>query len=86
MSFESLDAADPLAAYRSRFLPAPDVLAYLDGNSLGRPVAGVADRLDDFVRREWAGRLIRGWTEGWMHWPAPRVSDVGVDPSARPST
>ena len=66
---QELDAADPLAAFRDRFLPAPGVVAYLDGNSLGRPVAGVGDRLDDFVRREWAGRLIRGWTEGWMQWP-----------------
>ncbi|MBW0116956.1 kynureninase [Pseudonocardia abyssalis] len=64
-----LDAADPLAPLRDRFLPAPGVVAYLDGNSLGRPVAGVPDRLDAFVREEWAGRLIRGWTDGWMGWP-----------------
>jgi len=42
-------------------------------------VAGVPDRLDTFVREEWAGRLIRGWTEperdgGWMRWPE-RVGD-----------
>ena len=64
-----LDAADPLARFRERFLPSPDVVAYLDGNSLGRPPAVTADRLDGFVRAEWAGRLIRGWTEGWMGWP-----------------
>lgn len=70
----ALDAADPLAPFRERFLPAPGVVAYLDGNSLGRPVAGVPERLDTFVREEWAGRLIRGWTEpdgraGWTGWP-----------------
>ena len=64
-----LDAADPLASYRDRFLPAPGVVAYLDGNSLGRPPALTAERLDAFVRDEWAGRLIRGWTDGWMDWP-----------------
>lgn len=64
-----LDAADPLAHLRSRFLDAPGVVAYFDGNSLGRPLAGTADRLDRFVRDEWAGRLIRGWTDGWMEWP-----------------
>ncbi|MHA6782321.1 kynureninase [Pseudonocardia saturnea] len=66
---EALDAADPLSPFRERFLPSPGVVAYLDGNSLGRPVAGVAERLDTFVREEWAGRLIRGWTDGWMGWP-----------------
>jgi len=64
-----LDAADPLAHLRSQFLDAPGVVAYFDGNSLGRPLAGTADRLDRFVRDEWAGRLIRGWTDGWMDWP-----------------
>ena len=35
-----LDAADPLARFRSRFVAAddPSVVAYLDGNSLGRPL------------------------------------------------
>lgn len=64
-----LDAADPLTHFRDRFLPSPDVVAHLDGNSLGRPPAVTAQRLDRFVREEWAGRLIRGWTDGWMQWP-----------------
>ena len=38
-----LDAADPLAAFRDRYLPqTDDVVAYLDGNSLGRPLASIA--------------------------------------------
>jgi kynureninase len=69
-----LDAADPLARFREQFLPSPGVVAYLDGNSLGRPLAGSAERLDRFVRSEWAGRLIRGWTDGWMNWPE-RIGD-----------
>jgi kynureninase len=64
-----LDAADPLAHFRERFLPSPDVVAYLDGNSLGRPPIVTAERIEAFVREEWAGRLIRGWTDGWMDWP-----------------
>lgn len=67
-----LDRADPLAPLRERFLPCPGLVAYLDGNSLGRPVAVAADRLDAFVREEWGGRLIRGWTDAepsWMTWP-----------------
>jgi kynureninase len=80
----ALDATDPLAAFRERFLPSPDVLAYLDGNSLGRPVAAAAVRLDRFVRDEWGGGLIRGWTGDspggagptgpWMEWPE-RIGD-----------
>ena len=80
----ALDARDPLAGYRDRFLPSPGVLSYLDGNSLGRPLAAAADRLDRFVREAWGGGLIRGWTgeapggtgpDGpWMEWPE-RVGD-----------
>ncbi len=69
MKAADLDAADPLAHFRDRFLPSPDVVAYLDGNSLGRPPIVTAERIEAFVREEWAGRLIRGWTDGWMDWP-----------------
>jgi kynureninase len=61
-----LDTTDALASYVERFLPGDDLAAYLDGNSLGRPVASVPDALGDFVRAEWAGRLIRGWDELWL--------------------
>jgi kynureninase len=66
-----LDAADPLREYRDRFIrpEGSDVIAYFDGNSLGRPLEVSAERLDRFVRDEWAGRLIRGWTDGWLGWP-----------------
>lgn len=72
-----LDAADPLAPLRSRFLDAPGVVAYLDGNSLGRPVAAAADRLAEFVREDWGRGLIRSWTDDpdpWTAWPE-RVGD-----------
>jgi kynureninase len=67
----ALDAADPLARYRDDFITPPDadVVSYLDGNSLGRPLAATADLMDEFIRRQWAGRLIRGWTDSWMEWP-----------------
>ncbi len=66
-----LDAADPLRKHRDRFLPGPDddVVSYLDGNSLGRPLRASATRIDDFVRTQWAGRLIRGWDESWLDLP-----------------
>ncbi len=67
----ALDQADPLARWRQEFLiPAgSDVLAYFDGNSLGRPLKRTAAQLDEFVQQGWAGRLIRGWTDGWLEWP-----------------
>jgi len=66
-----LDAADPLSALRGEFLmdTDPRVVAYLDGNSLGRPLRAAAEAITDFVGGAWAGRLIRGWSEGWMQWP-----------------
>ena len=64
-----LDAADPLAAYRARFVGAEGPLVYFDGNSLGRPLAVTPDRLAAFVREEWGGRLIRGWDESWFDLP-----------------
>lgn len=65
----ALDVADPLAAFRDRFVGADSDLVYFDGNSLGRPVAAAADRLTDFVHQQWGERLIRGWDERWMDLP-----------------
>ena len=82
-----LDAADPLAALRGEFLleAAPGVGSYLDGNSLGRPLKATVDAVDAFVRGQWGGRLIQGWTEGddtwgadgWMRWPEQLGDLVG---------
>ncbi len=80
-SAAELDAADPLAAFTTRFEAAPGVLAYFDGNSLGRPVAGLAQRMEGFVRQDWGTRLIRGWDEGWMSLPerlGDRIGEVAL--------
>lgn len=74
----ALDAADPLAQWRSRFeLSAPGVdgreLVYLDGNSLGRTPLRTIERLDAVVRGEWAVDLIRSW-DHWLDLPQ-RVGD-----------
>ncbi len=73
-----LDDADPLAAHVAHFVPGDDLVAYLDGNSLGRPVASVPAALDAFVRTEWAGRLIRGWDELWLTRPAELGDRIGA--------
>jgi kynureninase len=65
----ALDAADPLASYRGAFVDDGSVVAYLDGNSLGRPLRATRARLVDFIDGEWGSRLIRAWDELWMERP-----------------
>jgi kynureninase len=74
-----LDAADPLAHHRALFIGSQDdaVRAYLDGNSLGRPLAVTVDSLTSFVGQQWAGRLIRGWDEGWLGVPQQIGDQLG---------
>jgi kynureninase len=62
-----------------------DDLVYLDGNSLGALPAGVADRLQEVVRREWGEGLIRSWNDAhWMELSrrvAARIAPlIGVRP------
>ena len=66
-----LDAADPLAGFRSRFVAVddPSIAAYLDGNSLGRPLLVTGQRLVGFVAGPWGRGLIRSWDEAWMAEP-----------------
>jgi kynureninase len=66
-----LDQGDELAGFRERFVPVDDtgVLAYLDGNSLGRPPKSTVDAVNDLLTRQWGSRLIRSWEEGWLELP-----------------
>jgi kynureninase len=64
----ALDDADPLRAFRERFV-IEDGLVYLDGNSLGRLPRATAERLARVVAEQWGRRLIRGWDEGWLELP-----------------
>ncbi|MFN3979727.1 MAG: kynureninase [Caldilinea sp.] len=65
----ALDATDPLAHFRARFAnPEPDLI-YLDGNSLGRLPHDTTALVHDLVERQWGGRLIRSWNEGWFTLP-----------------
>lgn len=70
----ALDDVDPMAFVRERFV-IPEGLIYLDGNSLGMLPKGVAERVEDLIRRQWGNDLIRSWnTHGWMEAPR-RVGD-----------
>ena len=73
----ALDARDPLAAHLDAFVEAPGVSAYLDGNSLGRPLKDLPERLAEFVRGDWGTRLIRSWDEQWMDLPTELGDRIG---------
>ncbi|MFI7575419.1 kynureninase [Micromonospora sp. NPDC049497] len=64
---KELDAADPLAHLRDRFVIADDDLICLDGNSLGRLPAATPEHLDRLVRQGWGEQLIRSWST-WIDW------------------
>ena len=74
---DELDVSDPLRHCRERYLPADGVAAYLDGNSLGRPLKATAERIEQLVRHDWGTRLIRSWDEQWMELPLRLGDRIG---------
>jgi kynureninase len=64
---EALDAADPLAGFRDRFVVGDESRAYLDGNSLGRLPVATRERLHALVE-QWGDELVSGWHE-WIDLP-----------------
>ena len=57
----ALDAADPLSAFRDRFVVADPELIYLDGNSLGRLPRVTGERQAAVTDYGWGDRLVCGW-------------------------
>jgi kynureninase len=72
-----LDDSDGLARFRDLFVRDDSVVAYLDGNSLGRPLAASVARVSRFMEEQWGGRLIRGWDEGWLDLGLEIGDDLG---------
>ena len=60
-----LDAADPLAIYRERFVIDNPDLCYLDGNSLGRLPKATIGVVQEYLLKEWGPKLVNGWAE-WI--------------------
>lgn len=70
-----LDADDPLASFRDRFvLPGPETV-YLNGNSLGCLPRDALERLDEVVKGEWGTGLSRSWGSNWGELPL-RIGDL----------
>ncbi len=74
---ERLDAADPLAGFRERFVIADPELLYLDGNSLGRLPVATRARLHAVID-QWGTELVGGWETGWLE--APRRAGDAIAP------
>jgi kynureninase len=70
---EALDAADPLAGFRDRFVVVDPERIYVDGNSLGRLPVATTKLLPDRLR-EWGSRLVTAWPD-WIELPE-RVGDL----------
>ena len=71
---QALDAKDPLAKYRDEFMIADPSLCYLDGNSLGRMPNATVGVVENYLRSEWATKLVSGWTD-WID-EAQSVGDL----------
>jgi kynureninase len=63
----ALDAADPLAPFRDRFVRGDEPRIYLDGNSLGRMPIAAGARIEALVA-EWSSELVGGWHR-WIDAP-----------------
>ena len=71
---EDLDAADPLAGFRDRFVREDPSLIYLDGNSLGPLPRATRARIAEVVAEEWGAGLVRSWHH-WIELPG-QVGDL----------
>jgi kynureninase len=71
-----LDAADPLAGFRDRFVRDDESLIYLDGNSLGPLPVTTQTRIAQVVRQEWGERLVRSWAQ-WIELPLQAGDTIG---------
>jgi kynureninase len=69
----SLDADDPLASFRERFVVGQPDTIYLDGNSLGRLPLATRGRLHELIE-VWGSELVGGWHE-WIDLPT-KVGDL----------
>ena len=76
-AIEALDAADPLRAFRERFV-LPEGVIYLDGNSLGAASHAALAELETAARQEWSHDLIRSWNNaGWFDMPVKLGDRLG---------
>src|SRR5437667_12357949 len=82
-----LDAHDPLAHFRGRFVITDPDLIYMDGNSLGRLPQVTVILAEGLIQHQWGERLIRNWNEGWFtatELVGPKIARlIGAEPDGR---
>ena len=67
---QALDAADPTAALRGHFEPAPEGTIFLDGNSIGAMPKAVPGRLARALHGEWSDLRRQAWHHAdWLDAP-----------------
>ncbi|HEY7005874.1 MAG TPA: kynureninase [Sphingomicrobium sp.] len=85
MTHEELDASDPLAFARERFI-LPEGVIYLDGNSLGALPKAAPAMLAETAERQWGEDLIASWNKhGWIDWPTRIAAKLAPIVGAKPS-
>jgi kynureninase len=62
---QNLDATDPLAKFRDRFVVMDPDICYLDGNSLGRLPKSTIETINEFLVTGWGAKMVDGWAE-WI--------------------
>ena len=77
-TLEALDRADPLAAFRDRFV-LPEGVVYLDGNSLGALPRATAAAVAGVVEGQWGQDLIKSWNlHDWIGLPQRVAAEPGA--------
>lgn len=81
----ALDAADPLGALRSQFVPAPEGMIFLDGNSVGAMPRTAPERMARALNHEWSALRRKAWHEAdWLDAPqrigAGMAAMIGAPP------
>jgi kynureninase len=79
---QQLDARDPLAPFRERFVIADEHRLYFDGNSLGRLPKAAGERLHRAID-EWGERIVSGWPD-WIDAPIRSGDALAEVLGARP--
>ena len=81
-----LDAADPLAPMRERFV-LPEGVVYLDGNSLGPLPRATREAVLATIEHAWGHELIRAWNSaGWIDLPERCGDAIGELVGAAPGS
>jgi len=71
-----LDARDPLARFRSKFVISDPNICYLDGNSLGRLPLSTVEAVNAFMKDEWGPEVVTGWGH-WVDEAQPTGDLIG---------